>query len=318
MNRMKYCIISLLLSIPVWALIAQENPVTVEEVAFTSGSALLKGKLIMPMSDRKLPVVIFCVGSGPSASYATNYTSFLKYFFEDSLLNQNIGLFYFDKRGVGASSGKWHTTSLEERANDAKEAAVHISKLENVDPRQIYIAGHSQGGWVVQIALAKYPDIFAGGISMAGATFGVKRQIQNDYLSEYKCDGMSPEKALKKSERKTNFNLGLISMYHVGENLQQLQLIKDFEPQEYLIKINKPLLFLFGENDGLVNPEWCNQELKTLFGETYPSNFKTITVSNVNHSFKIADACYQGKYSDIAYSEATKEIISQWMNEVAN
>jgi predicted peptidase len=40
---------------------------------------------------------------------------------------------------------------------------------------RLYIVGHSQGGWIVQVALANYPTVFAGGISMAGPTFSVRK-----------------------------------------------------------------------------------------------------------------------------------------------
>src|SRR5690606_4139493 len=101
--------------------------------------------------------------------------------FEDLIEEQKIALVHFDKRGIGNSTGKWYKTTLEERAEDVKEVAKFLSKIEYIDTSKIYVVGHSQGGWIVQYCLANYGEFFAGGISMAGATFSVRKQLINDF-----------------------------------------------------------------------------------------------------------------------------------------
>jgi pimeloyl-ACP methyl ester carboxylesterase len=97
----------------------------------------------------KIPAIIFVVGSKES-SYRTNYKSFSKFFMEDLIEEQNIALVHFDKRGIGKSTGKWYKTSLEHLAEDVKEVAKFLSKIEYIDTSKIYVIGHSQGGWIVQ------------------------------------------------------------------------------------------------------------------------------------------------------------------------
>lgn len=157
-------------------------------VSFQSQQHQIHGKIIVP-KDRslKMPAIIFLVGSGGNSSYSTNYADFLKFFLEEPLSNQGIALMYFDKRGVGQSEGVWYKTDFEQRAFDAKNAAEYLKTLPFIDTEQIFLVGHSQGGWIVQVCLAQYPDIFRGGISMAGATFGVKQQLINDYQSAFIC-----------------------------------------------------------------------------------------------------------------------------------
>ena len=57
-----------------------------------------------------------------------------------------------------------------------------------IDPVQIGIVGHSQGGWVVQLAAAQHPDI-AFFISLAGPATSYQIQGLDMYTHTYPCDG---------------------------------------------------------------------------------------------------------------------------------
>ena len=266
--------------------------------------------------SKPMPAVIFLVGSGGNASTHTNYKKFCDFFLAEKLLPKDIAMVYFDKRGIGQSEGIWYETSLPQRAIDAKNVALSLGQFDFIDTEKIYLVGHSQGGWIAQIAIAEYPDIFAGGISMAGAPFGVKKQILNDYKSEFICDkGMSEEKALKKAHSKLKRNLLLVNIFGRKGNLKQLKLIQDFKPQKHIQSINKPFLMLFGEQDVLVDINWSKQELNKIFPQSLPSNLTVSVSANENHSFKTADKCYRGKWSDIYYSELSRDKIYTWFME---
>jgi len=279
-------------------------------------------QLLKYPSITKAPAIIFLVGSGSSASHKTNYKDFVKFFLEDNFLIENYVLVYFDKRGVGNSEGKWYETTFEQRALDAKNVALSLTQFEFIDTSNIFLIGHSQGAWITQIALAEYPDIFAGGISMAGATFGVKKQMINDYMNEYICeDNYSKEKAVTKATNKVNrdfFFISFLGIFGINDNWSQLKIIKDFEPKPYLKRICKPLLLLFGENDMLVDYQWCLEELKLIFGNDMPKHIEIYLAKDENHSFKVAPKCYQGKWSDIYYSVNTKSKIKQWIEYIKN
>lgn len=284
-------------------------------VSFQSEKYKLNGKVIAP-KDRsfKMPVIIFLVGSGGNSSYSTNYADFLNFFLEQPLTNQKIALMYFDKRGVGQSEGVWYKTDFEQRAIDAKNAAAYLKTLPFIDAEQIFLVGHSQGGWIVQMCLAQYPDVFAGGISMAGATFGVKKQLINDYQSTFICSNHLPkEKAYEKAKKKVNNVLALTAIFPLKQNWKQLKHIRKFEIARYLPKIIDPFLFMWGENDRLVSPEWCIEELHKNFSNGIPNNFETYIAKGENHSFKIASVCYDGKSKDIAYSEASRTKMIKWL-----
>lgn len=263
---------------------------------------------------KEVPVIIFLVGSAGNSSHKTNYKDFAAFFFEQSFLQNGFAVVYFDKRGVGASEGKWYETTFEQRALDAKNVALAVKELKFTNKEKLFVVGHSQGGWIVQVALAKYPDVFAAGISMAGPVFSVKKQLVNDYQSKYICNkGFGESKAYRKAVTKTNRILFFSSVVGNKGNLKQLKRIKQFEPGPYLLAINKPLLLLFAENDELVNIDWCMQELQQLFPDGKPSVIETYKAAGETHSFKLAPKCYKGERVTRYYSENTRQKIYDWV-----
>ncbi len=288
------------------------------KIKANSEGFVLDGTLLKKSGDQqKRPVVIFLVGSGNS-SHITNYKDFNQFFLEKTFLENGFAIAYFDKRGIGKSQGTWYETTFEQRALDAKNVALEIQKSDFIDKSKIFLIGHSQGGWITQIALSQYPEVFAGGVSMAGATFGVKKQLINDYQSDFICKkGFDEQRALKRATKKVNRDLFIVSLLGRRGNWKQLKLIKNFEPEPYLKKIDKPLLFLFAENDELVGLVWSIDELKSLFPINLPSVFEIYTAPGETHSFKIAPKCYIGKSSDSYFSETTRQKLFSWINTQA-
>ncbi|WP_373495794.1 alpha/beta hydrolase family protein [Aquiflexum sp.] len=290
-------------------------------VQFESDDAILKGKLILPqVEDNKVPAIIFLIGSGGHSSYSKDYKRFLDFFLERPFENEKVAFLFFDKRGVGESEGVWYKADFEQRARDAMHAAQFLRTVPQIDQEKIYVVGHSQGGWIVQICLSEYPETFAGGVSMAGPTFNVKKQLVNDYQSGFICnDDLDPESALKKAKRRVNRDLTIVSILPLKEDWKQLKVIRKFDPKEYLLNIKKPLLLLFAENDRLVNPDWSMEHLNALYPKGLPDNFTYHIAAGENHSFKTSPFCYKSAWSDLKFSEKTKDVMEDWIkNEIGN
>lgn len=286
-----------------------------KEVFFTSGDRTLRGHLKLPENPvGKVPAIVFCDGSGGASSYATTYYSkFLDSLFEQNLPKDSFAYFYFEKRGVGKSEGKWYDTDFEQRAEDVKAAADFLKSIPGIDSHKLIVVGHSQGGWMVQVCLAKYPQTFSAGISMAGPTFGVKGQIINDYATSYYCkEGIQETEAKRKATQQVNFAFFLTALFPLKQEWRQLSVIMKFEPAPYLVTINKPLLLLFNENDALVSPETCLLRLKQLFPTGIPANMKTIVLKGTNHGFRLSDVCYAGAYKDVPFSDECKKVLREW------
>lgn len=285
------------------------------DIEFYSEGYTLRGKLIAPEDkNQRVPAIIFLIGSEESSSHTTNYKSFLNYFFENALDTSNVAVLHFDERGVGRSDGKWHNTTLGDRARDAKNAAEYLKTLPYIDPQKIFVAGHGQGGWIAQMSVSRYPLSFAGGISLAGPTFGVKKQLINEYYTENICKNeLSEKEALSKAKRKAMLDLAKVTILPIKPQWRQLQLIKHYDPRQDLLNIQKPMLFVWAENDGLVNETWSRQEFENMFPAGLPRQFKTYTAPDANHELKIAPLCFEGNSEDLEYSPRAKKAITNWL-----
>ena len=299
-----FCSINFLYSVPKDSL----------QISFQSEGYKLEGKLVKPSNPKgKTPVVIFLLGSGGYSSHSRDYKKFLEFFLENPFQEKEVSFLYFDKRGVAPSEGKWYKTTFEERAVDAKNAAEYLKTLPYIDENRIYLVGHSQGGWIVQIALAEYPEVFAGGVSMAGPTFGVRKQVINEYQSKLICSEELPaDEAWAKATKQVRGIFTFVSILPLKEDWKQLKRIKKFEPSPFLLNIKKPVLLMFAENDALVNPSKSMDELNNLFPDGIPANIQSHISLGVNHSFKTSPLCYRGKWSDLEYSVKSREVMKDW------
>lgn len=282
-------------------------------VQFKSGKYTLHGNLILPKSEHKVPVVVFLVGSGGNSSHRTTYKEWRQENLEQLLLPEGVGILYFDKRGVGASEGKWHKTDFYERAADAKAAIDFLKQHSSVDSTQIGVVGHSQGGWIAQLVASRYASDIAFAVSLAGPPFGVHKQLVNDYISELLCKQIDPAEARAKAEKQAKRAFRFTGLFPIKQDWKQLKLIKTFEPAADIQSIQAPFLFLFGENDALVNPEWSEKELKALFPEGMPSHISYRIVPEANHSFRRAPLCHDESWEDMPYSGEYQQLVTAWI-----
>jgi pimeloyl-ACP methyl ester carboxylesterase len=116
----------------------------VTETRFASGDIDLAGRLLMPKGRRRVPIVVLVHGSEDSS--ARDFYSQQRLF-----PSEGIGVFVYDKRGTGASGGKYsHDYGM--LAKDAVAALREAQRLAGSRAGRIGYQGTSQGGWVAPLA----------------------------------------------------------------------------------------------------------------------------------------------------------------------
>ncbi|HBO21972.1 MAG TPA: alpha/beta hydrolase [Providencia sp.] len=132
------------------------------EIQFKANNNSLSGTLVLPKSETPNAIAIFIHGDGPQNRFSND--SYLPLI--NTLVENGIGVFSWDKAGVGESSGNWLTQGMEERANEVQAALTLLREKYPAPITQIGYLGFSQAGWVIPIAAAKsHPDfsIIIGG-----------------------------------------------------------------------------------------------------------------------------------------------------------
>lgn len=114
---------------------------------FTGGEASLAGRLVLPTGAARVPVVVLVHGSEDLSA--------LRYYALQRLLPaMGVGVFVYDKRGTGASSGTF-THDLNQLAEDAVAALAEARARSGRRLGRIGFYGMSQGGWTAPLAASK-------------------------------------------------------------------------------------------------------------------------------------------------------------------
>jgi len=243
------------------------------EVTVGSGEWALPGTLTMPKGAGPVPGLVLVHGSGPNDRDETLGPNKP---FKDlawGLATRGIAVLRYDKRSkvygkkiVADPKLEAKMTVKDETIDDAVTAAALLQKTKGVDPKRVFILGHSLGGFLVpRIALAAEPLGPAGFVSMAGLTRPLDDTIirQMTYLyglagntltdeDKKKLEDLKAEvakiKALTEADRGSTRKLvGAMPGYWLD--------LRGYDPPETAGSVRAPMLFLQGGRDYQVTPD---------------------------------------------------------------
>jgi len=162
-----------------------------EEITFTSGANELYGVLTLPTSEGPHPAIVLLSGSERGGAGNSWYQ-----LHAHRLVKDGYAVLLYDPPGTGRSPGSHDFETLEDRAQEAVAAVEYMQSREDIQSDAVGLWGHSQGGWVTQMAAAKDDDV-AFIISVSGS--GVTPAEQEVYRVEAqsKAAGFSEEDVTK-------------------------------------------------------------------------------------------------------------------------
>jgi len=124
-------------------------PLDVTETRFDADGTQLVGRLVLPHGRQRVAIAILVHGSEDSS--ARDF-----YSMQRLLPARGVGVFVYDKRGTGASGGKY-TQDFERLAADAVAALGEPRRLAGRRLARVGYLGTSQGGWVAPLAATRAP-----------------------------------------------------------------------------------------------------------------------------------------------------------------
>lgn len=143
-------------------------PYDEEEVTFQNGDITLVGTLSLPPTNGPHPAVILITGSGPQTRDEEVVLGFKVFqIIADHLTRNGIAVLRYDDRGMGGSTGDVNQSTTEDFAGDVLAAVALLKDRADINPSQIGLLGHSEGGIVAPIAATRSDDV-AFIILMAG------------------------------------------------------------------------------------------------------------------------------------------------------
>ena len=176
-------------------------PYKTEEVSIKveKGGHSLAGVLSIPEGKGPFPGVILVSGSGPQDrdEQLLGHKPFLV--LGDHLTRKGIAVLRYDDRGVGKSTGDFAAGTSDDFADDALAAVTFLAGRPEINPKQVGIIGHSEGGLIAPMVAAASPVptfiVLLAGPGMPGADLLV---LQGRLISE--ASGAKPEDAARNAE----------------------------------------------------------------------------------------------------------------------
>lgn len=293
----------------------------------TSDSTNLFGTLITPKTDFNTILVIVS-GTGMISQNAHNYLT-------EDLLNNNIGVFRFDKRGVGKSTGTY-IDRVPTYSQDLIDILKKLKESINFEDIKLGLIGHSLGGIVTIQAIEN--DIHPDFLIQWSAPIGKPREIAkyqitsgiNNYdkfISDNSIEekmqvldfvhGVIDEnidlttwdiwKATLKSARKKGFKRNQFKNYVTNYFVEFAKI----DNTEVYKNLYCPTLVIIGEEDLLVDPHYSELKLREI-------NNKNITfkkIESLNHFMTKAGT--DETTNEIYNVDATfKDFLINWIKKI--
>jgi dienelactone hydrolase len=232
------------------------------------GWTRLPGTLSLPKGDGPFPAVVLVHGSGPNDRDETIGPNKPFRDLAHGLASRGIAVLRYEKRTrehpLLTTLGLGNLTVKEETIDDAVAAVAVLAAHKKVDPRRVFVLGHSLGGNLIP-RIGKATDGVAGLISLAGSVRPLEDLVLDQMKYLYSLDGPLVEdqkKALQEIERQVarvkspdlspatprgELPLGIPARYWLD--------LRGYQPAEEAKSLKKPLLILQGERDYQVTME---------------------------------------------------------------
>jgi pimeloyl-ACP methyl ester carboxylesterase len=300
-------------------------PYRAEDVAYDNktGGDRLAATLTMPNGKGPFPAVVLITGSGPQDRDETvfNHKPFLV--LADYLTRKGIAVLRADDRGTGESTGDFATATTADFATDIEAGIAYLKTRAEINPRQIGLIGHSEGGIIAPMIAARNHDV-AFIVMMAGSGVPGDQILvaQSTLLAE--AAGKSHEAALKTGEREREI-LDLLKQNQddaalqkslreklsaelrdaqIGAAVTQLmspwfRYFVNYDPATALRKVTCPVLALNGEKDLQVPPKQNLPAIRKALEDGGNKNFEADELPGLNHLFQTATTGSVAEYATI-------------------
>jgi len=246
------------------------------------------GTLTMPVTNRKIPVVLIIAGSGPTDRNGNDNMGLNTDAYKmiaDSLQKAGIACVRYDKRGAGESA----SADMDESKftfNDLVNDAAGFVKMLKEDSRfsSVIVLGHSEGSLAGILAAEK--EKVSGFISVSG----IAERMDKILEKQLKNNPPDVTEAVKKildslvnGYTVTNIDSNMAMLFHASVQPYLISWLK-YVPAKEVKKLNIPVLIVQGTTDLQVSVDEA-EKLK----KAYPHATLKI-IGGMNHVLKQAPA----------------------------
>ena len=171
---------------------APSQPWVEEDLTFTFGGDELFGVLTLPSGPGPHPAIVIVRGSGQDGASSRYYADHARAWAVDG-----YAALRYDPPGVGRSTGTSGYQTLQTRMEEVMAAVRSLQSRSDIASDRVGLWGESQGGWVIAMAAADYPEEIAFLISVSGSGVSVAEQQVYNIEAESRAAGLSEQDIAK-------------------------------------------------------------------------------------------------------------------------
>lgn len=327
-------------------------PYTSRDVMYTNeiDGATLAGTLTIPEGAGQRPAVLLITGSGGQDRDETllGHKPFLV--IADHLSRAGIAVLRVDDRGVGGStSPKQGGETTDDFVGDALAGVAFLAKQPEVDPKRIGLIGHSEGGVIAPMVVAKgagvaFIALLAGtgvpgrevlmeqvpaGMTAAGAApelVAAAKEAVTKAVDAYIAGDDAGARAGMEALIKAQIGLPADQALPAEANQALDMAVKEFglpwmqrfytlDPREALRKVKVPTLVLNGSLDMQVLPDQNIPEIEKALKEAGNTDVTIKVMPGLNHLFQTATTGSGEEYATIeeTFAPSALEEMTKWV-----
>ncbi|HEY0428968.1 MAG TPA: alpha/beta fold hydrolase [Pyrinomonadaceae bacterium] len=329
-------------------------PYNEEDVSYknTKDDVRLAGTLTTPRGEGRFPAVILITGSGGQDRNETvaGHHPFLV--LADYLTRKGIAVLRVDDRGIGGSDAGLPNFTSESFAGDVLAGVEYLKTRKEINPKQIGLIGHSEGGMIAPMVAASSKDVafivLLAGLGQTGADViytqtdllnraggasefvtaqtikilknvaAILKDVPDNKRAEQKIDEMlAAQSGEFSTEQKKEFAPAEASIkaqipMYVSS---WFRYFIAYDPRPTLQKVKTPVLALNGENDLQVA---YKENLGLIEAGLKAGGNKDVTVKSfpkLNHLFQTSGTGLLSEYEKIeeTMSPVVLETIADWI-----
>jgi hypothetical protein len=264
----------------------------------------------------------------------------------DYLTRRGIAVLRADDRGVGGTSKGTTNDTSENYAGDALAGVEFLKARKEINPKQIGLVGHSEGGMIAPMAAAKSSDV-AFIVLMAGpGIVGDKLlMMQNGLVTAAECQKQVKESmaqaerlfAIAKGEsdpavakQKIEAELGKLDetarkkleaqLSGAAAQLKMLltpwfRFFLNYDPRPTLMKVHVPVLAINGETDTQVPAKEDLAAIEQALKDGGNRDYKIVLLPKLNHLLQTSSTGAPSEYGEIEETIApvALETMGNWI-----
>ncbi len=323
-------------------------PYEVKEVEYINPKSGLKlaGTLTLPENTKSCPAVVLISGSGAQDRDETLFGHKPFLVIADYLTRHGIAVLRVDDRGVGGSEGNIRDATSEDFASDVEAGVNFLKTVNEINPKQIGLIGHSEGGLIAPIVATQSKDI-AFIVLLAGPGINGQQILYAQARLLNKAAGATDEQIEQNRKLQENifsillnkkdtaqiftrlqnaYTNGAYSMMNEDQkkavdaqitsiNTKWFKFFLTYDPSPTLAKVKCPVLALDGSKDLQVPADENLEAIENALKKGGNKNFKTMKLEGLNHLFQHCKTGSTAEYTQIeeTFSPEVLEIINNWI-----